>query len=103
MYFLTWEQCWEEGVDKKSRGTGLFPLSSPPSSPPFAGTLPDLGIVSPVAGGPDLNITHPFARAPILTLPKGPSLTKNCTALESAVFCCRRSCSLSVPFSCLFA
>ena len=35
-------------------------------------------------------------------LPKGPLRTKNSTALESVVFCCRRSFSLSVPFSCVF-
>ena len=33
--------------------------------------------------------------------PKGPFRTKNSTAPES-VFCCRRSFSVSVPFSCLF-
>ena len=35
-------------------------------------------------------------------LPKGPFRTKNSTALDSVVFCYRRSFSLSVPFSCLF-
>ena len=33
-------------------------------------------------------------------LPKGPFRTENSTALESVVFCDRRSFSLSVPFSC---
>ena len=36
------------------------------------------------------------------TFPKGPFRTKNSTALDSVVFCYRRSFSLSVPFSCLF-
>ena len=35
-------------------------------------------------------------------LPKGPFRTKNTTALESVVFCYRRSFLLSIPFSCLF-
>ena len=35
------------------------------------------------------------------TLPNGPFRTKTSTALESVVFCHRRSFSLSVPFSCL--
>ena len=34
--------------------------------------------------------------------PQGPLRTKNSTALESVVFCCCRSLSLSVPFFCLF-
>ena len=34
--------------------------------------------------------------------PKGPFRTKNSTALDSVVFCYRRSFLLSVPFSCLF-
>ena len=38
----------------------------------------------------------------VLGFPKGPFRTKNRTALESVVFCYRRSFSLSVPFSCLF-
>ena len=33
---------------------------------------------------------------------QGPFRTKNSTALESVVFCCRRSFPVSVPFSCLF-
>ena len=37
-----------------------------------------------------------------LDIPKGPFRTKNSMALESVVFCYRRSFSLSVPFSCLF-
>ena len=37
------------------------------------------------------------------TRTKGPFRTKNTTALESVVFCCRRTFSLSVPFSCLFS
>ena len=36
-------------------------------------------------------------------VPKGPFRTKNSTALESVVFCYRRSFSLPVPFSCLFS
>ena len=34
---------------------------------------------------------------------EGPCYTKNSTALESVVFCYRRSFSLSVPFSCLLS
>ena len=43
-----------------------------------------------------------FARN-LSELPKGPFRTKNSTALESVVFCYRRSFSLSVPFSCLLS
>ena len=43
-----------------------------------------------------------FTRTSPRRLPKGPFRTKNSTALESVVFCYRRSFSLSVPFSCLF-
>ena len=38
----------------------------------------------------------------VLVFPNGPFRTKNSTAPESVVFCYRRSCLLSVPFSCLF-
>ena len=52
-----WGDCWEQWEDEKQRN------GSPPSSPLFPGTLPstlritfgDLGFLSPVAGGSDLN------------------------------------------------
>ena len=56
------------------------------------------------AVGPATVLSH---KCDILSLlkddqPKGPFRTKNSTALKSVVFCCRRSFSLSVLFSCLF-
>ena len=64
-----------------------------------AAQAPKLGPPTPPA--PQVGqVATPFFRVP--ALPKGPFRTKNSMALESVVFCYRRSFSQSVPFSCLF-